>query len=161
MVTVVLRVLWRARRRLSRSRSVRSLCSRSSTPSTCWIRITCGDAGTMKRTGTSMIFPDFNLNREVAVGTGADSNNRSLALPGGTPVPPRSLASVKARCTPLMLDCGRNPPPAKEHSPVGSTFTRGDDCLAERVGFEPTRPFWGPHALQACALNQTRPSLRD
>src|SRR5450756_3225477 len=38
--------------------------------------------------------------------------------------------------------------------------------MAERVGFEPTRPFGGPHALQACALNQTcllytSPSPRD
>jgi hypothetical protein len=26
--------------------------------------------------------------------------------------------------------------------------------LAERVGFEPTVPLWGTHALQACRFNQ-------
>ena len=30
--------------------------------------------------------------------------------------------------------------------------------LAERVGFEPTVPFWGTHALQACRLNRSRTS---
>jgi hypothetical protein len=34
------------------------------------------------------------------------------------------------------------------------------DCLAERGGFEPPRPFRGLHALQACAINQAQPPLR-
>ena len=34
------------------------------------------------------------------------------------------------------------------------------DSLAERGGFEPPKPFWSLHALQACALNRARPPLR-
>lgn len=35
------------------------------------------------------------------------------------------------------------------------------DGLAERGGFEPPRPFRGLHALQACAINQAQPPLRN
>ena len=32
--------------------------------------------------------------------------------------------------------------------------------LAEKEGFEPSRPFWGLHDFQSCALDQTTRLLR-
>ena len=43
----------------------------------------------------------------------------------------------------------------KERPPLRAVF-----LLAEKEGFEPSRPFWGLHDFQSCALDQTTRLLR-
>lgn len=40
------------------------------------------------------------------------------------------------------------------------TEVRGFQKVAEKEGFEPSRPFWGLHDFQSCALDQTTRLLR-